>query len=302
MGSKPNGRTRRRVEWFTFPKPLPGPARIGKGPIVRDDVKAAAEYRANPNCLKADLERLLWDGFSSVFIHPDVMDSNFATTLVVANSNFHKVTWTMAGRPTVLGTTFEQGAFASNFFRIANVVELARTMESGAFPGIEVSLLNEFGKAVMLVRSGVEDSSPQLGVLRNELLGQLDFFDKATRLKLLGQEAGARDSDNESTASTKLSNERGKHSTAPTQKHLQAHVLHRIMGKNQNYAAEHLHVDQGSISRWVSNVEKWLGAGNNCPELPELMKRLNTLDPSQLDLGKRLDGKSKTARPKKSEN
>lgn len=150
---------------------------------MRDDVEQAVEYLSNPDRLRSYLEQQLWDGFSSVFLHPDVMDSNFATTLVVANSNFHKVTWTMAGQPTVLGTTFEQGTFASNFFCIADIVELARVKEFDAFPGIEVPLLKEFAKAVMLVRSGVEDSSPQLGVLRNELLGQLDFLGKAIKLK-----------------------------------------------------------------------------------------------------------------------
>ena len=150
---------------------------------MRDDVKQAVEYLANQDRLRADLEHLLSDGFSSVFIHPDVMDSNSATTLVVANSNFHKVTWTMAGLPTVLGTTFEQGAFASNFSRIADIVELARVKEPNAFPGISMSLLTEFAEAVMLVRSGIEDSSPQLGVLRNELLGQLDFLGNAIRLQ-----------------------------------------------------------------------------------------------------------------------
>lgn len=158
---------------------------------MRDDVKQAVEYLANPDRLRTDLEHLLSDGFSSVFIHPDVMDSNFATTLVVANSNFHKVTWTVAGQTTVLGTTFEQGAFASSFFRIADIVELARVKEFDAFPGIKVSTLSEFAAAVMLVRSGVEDSSPSLGVLRNELLGQLHFLDKAIRLRASCEDVGA---------------------------------------------------------------------------------------------------------------
>ncbi len=88
----------------------------------------------------------------------------------------------------------------------------------------------------------------------------------------------------------------------PATKHLQAYVLCRIMGKSQEYAAKHCFSNQGTVSRWVSKVERFLSAGGNCPELPELISRLRSLDPSQLELGKRQDGMAKTAIPKKSDD
>ena len=47
-GSKPKGRTRSRVELFTFPEQLPGPARFGEGDSVDPTLKLAARYVEDP--------------------------------------------------------------------------------------------------------------------------------------------------------------------------------------------------------------------------------------------------------------
>ena len=148
-------------------------------------VEQAAEYLGCPDRLAYQLGELLYDGFSSVFVEPDVMDGNLATTILVGYSDRYKITWTVAGKPiTGFGFTSEQESFSRSFTRIADVIELARSYEPDAFQGIEVSVLKDFAKAVIRVRSGVEDSSPQLGVLRNKILGQLDFLGNSIKLKL----------------------------------------------------------------------------------------------------------------------
>lgn len=59
LGSKPNGRTRRRVELFTFPEQLPGPARFGKGCMMQSVVATAVEYVKSPNKALEDIRDAL---------------------------------------------------------------------------------------------------------------------------------------------------------------------------------------------------------------------------------------------------
>jgi hypothetical protein len=58
----------------------------------------------------------------------------------------------------------------------------------------------------------------------------------------------------------------------------------------QENAAQQFHVEQGTISRWVKRVGKWVEAGNILPNLgqdrpkPEIV----TMDPRKLEQGRRL--------------
>jgi hypothetical protein len=56
-------------------------------------------------------------------------------------------------------------------------------------------------------------------------------------------------------------------------------------------------VSQGTISRWLSWVRKWIEAGNVLPPLPEPLNSQPTpLDPERIDLGKRQDGRTRRQR------
>jgi len=48
-------------------------------------------------------------------------------------------------------------------------------------------------------------------------------------------------------------------------------------------------VSQGEISRWLSQVEKYLKAGNILPDLPAPMGKPQSIDPAVLDMGARVD-------------
>lgn len=69
-GSKPNGPTRSRVELFTFPEQLPGPARFGKGIAVFADeerVELARRYANNPQLFIIDVRNEVLGRFNEVF-------------------------------------------------------------------------------------------------------------------------------------------------------------------------------------------------------------------------------------------
>jgi hypothetical protein len=56
-------------------------------------------------------------------------------------------------------------------------------------------------------------------------------------------------------------------------------------------------VNQGTISRWLTAVNKWMEAGNVLPNLPEpLGSKPTPMDPERIDLGKRQDNKAKRQR------
>jgi hypothetical protein len=56
-------------------------------------------------------------------------------------------------------------------------------------------------------------------------------------------------------------------------------------------------VDQGTISRWLNQVKRWIEAGNVLPDLTVTPDTKPTpMDPEQIDLGERQDGRSKRQR------
>ena len=94
----------------------------------------------------------------------------------------------------------------------------------------------------------------------------------------------------------------GRPLSAPTTEEIKAYLYCRVMGKKQADAADQLKTNQGTVSRWISKVEAFLKAGGNCPEILNGLNRLQTLDPSVIEFGKRRDGITKAARPKKSDD
>lgn len=59
-------------------------------------------------------------------------------------------------------------------------------------------------------------------------------------------------------------------------------------------------VKQGTVSRWIKQVKKWLQAGNILPDLSEtrLCKPV-PIDPERIDLGERQDGRAKRQRDRR---
>jgi len=88
-------------------------------------------------------------------------------------------------KPNRFGTTFEQGSYAFAISRINDALKLARIRNPTALLSVSPETLNKFAAACMLVRSGVENSSPQLGSLRNSLLGQIEVLRQLIALETL---------------------------------------------------------------------------------------------------------------------
>jgi hypothetical protein len=59
-------------------------------------------------------------------------------------------------------------------------------------------------------------------------------------------------------------------------------------------------VHQGTVSRWIDQVKRWLEAGNVLPDLsPPLNKKPSAMDPERIDLGGRLDHRSERQRERR---
>lgn len=62
-------------------------------------------------------------------------------------------------------------------------------------------------------------------------------------------------------------------------------------------------ITQGTISRYISSVKRWLDDGNKMPALETLNKdRAKSIDPSKLDMGKREDAHAPRQKPKSLED
>jgi hypothetical protein len=59
-------------------------------------------------------------------------------------------------------------------------------------------------------------------------------------------------------------------------------------------------ISQGTVSRWLNEVRDWLEAGNVLPDLPQSRgPKPVPIDPTQIDVGKRRDGRAKHQRKQK---
>ncbi len=59
-------------------------------------------------------------------------------------------------------------------------------------------------------------------------------------------------------------------------------------------------VDQGTISRWLTKVKRWIKAGGVLPPLPEAhVLKPKPMDPERIDMGERLDGRAKHQRSRR---
>jgi hypothetical protein len=85
----------------------------------------------------------------------------------------------------------------------------------------------------------------------------------------------------------------------PSQDAFLAFFLYRIVGRVQEDVAlmvaegTRRTCDQGTISRWVKQVEGWIAQNNPLPALSmEVMRRAFSVDPRKLDMGSRKDGRT----------
>jgi hypothetical protein len=90
----------------------------------------------------------------------------------------------------------------------------------------------------------------------------------------------------------------------PSKQAFAAWYLHSI-GKKQVEIAELMQkklgrlVNQGQVSKWINQVTRYLGDGNPLPQLSEISEI--SIDPSQLDMGRRTDGRTGRQRDKSSD-
>jgi hypothetical protein len=81
-----------------------------------------------------------------------------------------------------------------------------------------------------------------------------------------------------------------------------------INGKKQQEIAEMLEnefkkpVSQGQVSRWISEVKKYIEAGNVLPDFPKPTDKPVSIDPDVIDMGERQDRLAKRQRPRKSDD
>lgn len=91
----------------------------------------------------------------------------------------------------------------------------------------------------------------------------------------------------------------------PLEMALQMYRLRILQGKKQKDIAEEMskrlgrRFTQGAVSRYIKQVEKWISDGNILPELPRLTKKPDTMDPAELEKGRRLDGRVSRQRPRR---
>jgi hypothetical protein len=86
-----------------------------------------------------------------------------------------------------------------------------------------------------------------------------------------------------------------------------AHRLHVEMGMKQNevaakMTAEGYPMDQGTVSRLVSDVRDYLNAGNKLPAISSLNSQPQAMNPTTLDMGKRQDSLTPRQRLKKTDD
>lgn len=93
----------------------------------------------------------------------------------------------------------------------------------------------------------------------------------------------------------------------PSKNAIAVYRYHFATGKNQTELANDLTlmellgraVDQGTISRWLTQVKEWLASGNVLPAISEEPRQnAKPMDPTTIDLGERLDRKTKRQRHK----
>jgi hypothetical protein len=74
-----------------------------------------------------------------------------------------------------------------------------------------------------------------------------------------------------------------------------AYRLVKIAGQKQLDVARMLKVDQGTVSRWVREVTRWIEAGKVLPDsmrVSDSTPKVVTMDPNKLERGRRLRGRA----------
>jgi hypothetical protein len=73
---------------------------------------------------------------------------------------------------------------------------------------------------------------------------------------------------------------------APTQKAIDAYRAVKFAGKKQEDVAPRFGVTQGTVSRWIGQVTKWIRDGNILPNLDLPKPKIAPMDPRKLEQGK----------------
>jgi len=123
-----------------------------------------------------------------------------------------------------------------------------------------------------------------------ELFDKLDHIGRLLESRLKGKKRTGQADSGKAGETKKLIQE-------PSKEANQAYQLCYATGKSQQEVAEIMSkalrrkVNQGQVSRWITQVKKWRGANGLPVDEPGKKLPAVTIDPDALDLGKRTDGR-----------
>lgn len=93
----------------------------------------------------------------------------------------------------------------------------------------------------------------------------------------------------------------------PSREAFAAYRVHKLLGKKQTETAEILTrefgfpVSQGQVSRWCTSVAKFVKAGGLLPEAFTKRERVESVDPADIEMGRRMDGRTPRQRERRSD-
>jgi hypothetical protein len=135
----------------------------------------------------------------------------------------------------------------------------------------------------------------------DDLMNRMEVeFAKATRASRSGVQSSLPHNDESRPVTTPAA---AKPDGAPALKQPseEAFMAYRMLiatGASQQDIAERMQIElgitvcQGTVSRWLKQSTNWITAGNVLPDFPGLSKKPESIDPSQIDLGPRQDGRT----------
>lgn len=94
----------------------------------------------------------------------------------------------------------------------------------------------------------------------------------------------------------------------PSKEAFAAYRIHKEYGKKQTEIAKlleaefHRSICQGQVSKWCKEVKKWLTAGGFLPQESTTASTIRSVDPADLEMGKRTDGRTPRQREKRDDS
>ena len=188
-GSKPKGRTRSRVELFTFPEQLPGPARFGKGLRVEGLPECASEsfqqkstrFGKDVFAIGDELRVLLREIRKSYRTRLAPMETDDAAKELLAYGCNEWFQPDSSVAPNVLDNL---GEWASQFQLAAQVVDVAKAIEGFPSP-LENKLITTLAQC--LTSNWDRRTGNELLRVFGELTTQIEAFTKAVDSATLRQ-------------------------------------------------------------------------------------------------------------------